>query len=118
MIQDIDLGYNISAHYMRIKNSGNFFYPHVMYMQINNYPHIHYMRTKNYPHIHFMRIKAALFNFNLSYHKINCTFNLKYIIVVYNIDCAVLRGSEPVSRCTCAQAAMGVRMADWRPIAK
>ena len=25
MIQDIDLGYSISAHYIRIKNTGNFF---------------------------------------------------------------------------------------------
>ena len=27
MIQDIDIGYIISAHYMRIKNSGPFFNP-------------------------------------------------------------------------------------------
>ena len=60
MIQDIDLGYSISAHYMRIKISGNFFYPHIVYMRINNYPRIHYMRIKNYPHIHYMQIKPTI----------------------------------------------------------
>ena len=31
MIQDIDLGYNISVHYMRIKYSGNFLSAHSEY---------------------------------------------------------------------------------------
>ena len=31
MIQDIDIGYIISAHYMRIKNPGPFFNPHSVY---------------------------------------------------------------------------------------
>ena len=57
VIQDIDLGYSISAYYMQIKKSGNINYLHIVYMQINNYPHIHYMRIKDYPHIHYMRIK-------------------------------------------------------------
>ena len=59
MIQDIDLGYSISAHYMQIKKIRLFFNLHIVYMRITNHPHIHFMRINNYPHIHYMRIKPT-----------------------------------------------------------
>ena len=66
MIQDIDLGYGISAHYIWITNSGHFFYPHIVYTRIKNYLHIHYMRIKNYLHIHYMRITTSFIIFDIA----------------------------------------------------
>ena len=53
--------YSYTFLIMWIKNSGNFFNLHIVYIRINNYPHIHYMRINNYPHIHYMGIKPTLF---------------------------------------------------------